>query len=218
MAQNDWDAPQKNEEKYTLKMLLGDIMDIIEAVVVSVFTMLLVTTYLLCSVNVDGSSMNPTLYNEDKLFMWSLGYTPKTGDIVIIQDDEAGHFADAGQVEVTRTQGAGICLVKRVIAVPGQTLDIDFKTGSVKRDGELLNEPYIAAPTKDDGHAFIYPITIPEGYVFVMGDNRMNSKDSRSPEVALVPVEQILGHAVLRYDRNDQLCESWKDRFAILND
>lgn len=207
---------QSDEKSFSIKMLLGDLLDILEAVIVAVFVMMLVTGYLLCSVNIDGSSMNPTLYNQDKVFMWNLGYTPKNGDIVIIEDREAGRFTDSAQTTVTRTNGLGIKLVKRVIALGGQTLDIDFEKGTVTRNGELLDEPYISAPTQSDGGAFSYPITIPDGYVFVMGDNRLNSKDSRNPEVALVPVEQIAGRVVIRYDREDDLCESWTDRFDLL--
>lgn len=214
--QQESQEKQQNEPSFSLKTLLFDLFDIAEAVCISVFVMILIFAYLLRPVTVDGSSMNPTLYDADKLIMWSLGYTPQIGDIVIIDDDKAGHFTDATQQSVEITDGMGIRLVKRVIAVGGQTIDINFDTGEVTRDGVVLDEPYIAELTKRDDYAFTYPITIPEGYVFVMGDNRMHSSDSRNPLVALVPEEQVIGHAVVRFSREDDLCTSWKDNFGVL--
>ena len=218
MEESEQKPTQAETEEFSLKTLICDLLDIVEAVCISVFVMILIFAYLLRPVTVDGSSMNPTLYDKDKLIMWSLGYEPKVGDIVIIDDDKAGHFANAAQDEVTVTEGMGIRLVKRVIAVAGQTLDINFADGTVTRDGQVLDEPYIAEATLRNDEAFSYPITIPEGYVFVMGDNRMHSSDSRNPLVALVPDNQVIGHAVVRFYRDDDNCADWKDNFGILID
>jgi len=83
--------------------------------------------------------------------------------------------------------------------VGGETLDIDFATGTVTIDGEVLEESYINNLTVNDEGAFTYPLTIPEGYYFVMGDNRQHSSDSRHPMVGLVSEEQIMGKAVFRF-------------------
>ena len=85
--------------------------------------------------------------------------------------------------------------VKRIIAVEGQTVDIDFTAGAVYVDGQLLEEDYIRQPTYlEEGLEF--PVTVPEGCVFVMGDNRNDSDDSRDPELGPVDTRQILGRAV----------------------
>lgn len=209
-------AEQQSEPKKKTT-LLQDLLDIIESAITSVFLVLLLFAFLLRPVTVEGSSMNPTLYNQDKLLMVSLFYTPKAGDVVIINGDHANLFTDASQTTVTESKGMEIRLVKRVIAVSGQELDIDFETGTVKVDGEVRNEPYIADLTTRNDGAFAYPLTIPEGYVFVMGDNRLHSTDSRNSAVGLVSEEQVMGRAVLRFSRDDALCTTWFDQFAILN-
>lgn len=129
---------------------------------------------------VDGSSMEPTLSDGDHLVMYCLGYTPESGDIVILSDKT----------------GLEIPLVKRVIAVGGQTLDISPE-GKVSVDGETLYEPYAVEQMKEIGD-YDYPLTIPEGKVFVMGDNRNHSTDSRSKKIGLVDADQVLGKVVFR--------------------
>lgn len=211
------DSQQNTEEKSGgIGGFFGDLMDIIEAVIVSVFVIIMIFAYLLRPVTVDGSSMYPTLCNEDRLVMWSLGYTPANGDIVIIDDDHSGHFTDESQTEVYETVGMEIRLVKRVIAVAGQEVNIDFENGTVAVDGQQLAEDYIADLTTRNDGAFTYPMTIPEGYVFVMGDNRLHSTDSRNPAVALVPEDEVIGRAIWRFYRTDDQCESFMDRFGVL--
>ncbi|MBQ9111426.1 MAG: signal peptidase I [Oscillospiraceae bacterium] len=178
--------------------LFHDIMDIIETMVVSVFVVLLLFTYIMRPVTVDGRSMNPTLVNQDKLVMFRLCYAPTRGDIVVV-DNQEGHVLD----ENGRVKASGYSLheniIKRIIAVAGQTVEVDEKAGKVYVDGVELDEPYINEPTLSNDGAFIYPITVPEGYVFVMGDNRNHSTDSRNPCVGLVAEEDVLGKAFFRY-------------------
>lgn len=136
-------------------------------------------------VGVKGESMEPTLYNGDRLILMCefLSENYKQGDIVVI---------------VSEKFDVNTPLVKRVIATEGQTIDINFNTGVVTVDGEELNEPYIAEATNRDPGGFEYPVKVPAGCVFVMGDNRNHSTDSRNENVGFVDKDDIVGRVLLR--------------------
>jgi len=176
--------------------VLDDICDLAESVLVSVFVVLLLFTFVFKVATVEGDSMKQTLHDGDRLILSDINYTPEYGDVVIINSWDAYLF-DANGNPVAG-EGLNKRVVKRIIATGGQTLDIDFKTGTVTVDGAVLDEPYINNPTTRDEGAFTYPITIPEGYVFVLGDNRGVSKDSRHPNVGLVAEVDIVGKVLLR--------------------
>ena len=194
----------------------GDLLDVAEAALVTIFVFLLTFTYLLRPVTVDGSSMEPTLYNEDQLLILTALAKPDNGDIVVIDNHGSALFADDAETALYDTDGLNIVLVKRLIAKGGQEINIDFETGAVAVDGVQLQEDYIKALTTRNDGAFTYPFRVPEGFLFVMGDNRLGSTDSRSPAVGLIPEDEVLGIAVLRYGREAEHCDSWLDRFAIL--
>ncbi len=181
------------------KSLLRDIFEILESSIITVFAIVMVFTYLLHPVNVVGESMVPTLNDKDKIFMSMITTDVSYGDIIVINNDASYMLGSSGEVIKRDSAQFNECIIKRVIASGGQTIDIDFDNGTVTVDGEALDEPYIAALTTKNQGAFQFPLTVPEGYYFVMGDNRNKSTDSRSPYVGLIKKEQIYGKALVRY-------------------
>lgn len=152
-----------------------------QALVCSVLVVVLFFTFAVRLVGVDGSSMYPTLYHGDRLLVVNslLDSNYEVGDIVVLRKDT---FMEQP-------------IVKRVIATEGQVVDIDFSDGSVYVDGVELMEDYINERTfADEGTDF--PLTVPEGSVFVLGDNRNHSSDSRDSRLGTVDTGYIIGTAV----------------------
>ncbi|MGN0579704.1 MAG: signal peptidase I [Ruminococcus sp.] len=178
---------------------LRDIIEIAETTIITIFAIVLIFTYILHPVNVVGGSMIPTLNDGDRVFMSMISPDISCGDIVVINNDAAYLLDQNGKVVSSTSSQLNECIIKRVIACGGQTIDIDFLSGSVTVDGKILDEPYINALTTHDDRAFSYPLTVPEGYYFVMGDNRNESSDSRNIYVGLIKREQIYGKAIIRY-------------------
>ncbi len=183
--QINYEIPDSTEET---TVPYKEFIEWIETIVFSFFTVILIFTFLLRQVNVDGESMIPTLQDGEKLIVHHIMYTPERGDIIIVD-----------------SLGVGKPIVKRVIAVGGDTIDINFESGEVKVNGAVLDEPYIKDLTKLDEGGQSYPLTVPSGYYFVMGDNRMNSLDSRSERVGLVPEDEIAGKVIFRIWPADRL-------------
>ncbi len=151
-----------------------------EALISAALVLVLIFSFFFRIIQVDGSSMVPTLTNGDKLIVWGAGYSPERGDVVIVDS-----YTSYGKP-----------LVKRVIAKGGDTISIDYDTGTVTVNGEVLQEDYIAERTYL-GYDVTFPYTVPEGTVFVMGDNRNQSLDSRSSYVGCIDERDILGKVLL---------------------
>lgn len=176
-----------------------DIVEIIETTFITIFLIVLIFTYILHPVNILGGSMNPTLVDGDRIFMTMVTPSITNGDIVVIDNDAAYLLDENNEIYKSTSSQLNECIIKRVIAKGGQTIDIDFISGKVTVDGEVLDEPYINAVTRHDDRAFTYPLKVPEGYYFVMGDNRNESSDSRNVFVGLIKRDQIYGKAIIRY-------------------
>ena len=156
-----------------------EIYDWIYSLVIALIICVIIFAFFIRVVDVVGTSMNPTLNNSDKLLVSGLFYDPSVGDIVVFKKDE--YDPDKA-------------LIKRVIAVEGQEINIDFDKGIVYINGQPIVEDYILEPTMNKLD-FIGPKTVPEGCVFVMGDNRNASMDSRKTEIGMVDTRLILGKA-----------------------
>lgn len=190
--------PQSETPKKEKARFLKSIFDYVEVFAISVLAVLLVFTFCFRICRVDGSSMNNTLVHEERLVTTNLFYSPKQGDIIVF------HLSNDHYTQP---------LVKRVIALGGQEVKINFTEGKVYVDGELLDEDYIYVKggkysirsefqkeyihKEDDGSVW-FIATVPEGKVFAMGDNRNGSTDSRSYLVSFVDEDCILGKAIMR--------------------
>ena len=165
----------------------------VQAMICSVLTVVLVFTFVIRMIGVDGSSMVPTLQDGDRL--------------LVLESALCGGFEYGDIVVLYKEIFHGAPIVKRVIAVEGQTVDIDFSTGRVFVDGEELVENYIAERTLTN-KGMEFPLTVDKGCVFVMGDNRNRSDDSRNPLLGQVDTRYILGKAVfLAFPGEDSVTE-----------
>lgn len=154
-------------------------VDSLKGAIIAVF---IVFCLVFRAVGVSGTSMVPTLNDGDWLAITGITADLRHGDIVV----------------VTQPWSRNIPIIKRVIGLPGDTIFIDFENGIVYRNGEMLSEPYIAEPT----HKYYdveFPLTVPEGKIFAMGDNRNDSLDSRSSQIGLIDERYVLGRAFFRF-------------------
>ena len=173
-------APITKEQK-----MKNEIFDWLQCIVFALVACILIFLFIGRTVGVVGGSMENTLHEGERLIISDLFYTPDNGDIIVLRQDTFRNDP----------------IVKRVIATEGQTVDIDFENCVVIVDGVALDEPY----TKEYGNYtyldkqdFRREITVPEGCVFVMGDNRNGSTDSRTDSIGCVEVEKILGKVIFR--------------------
>lgn len=180
------EGAQKPEEEKS------ELFDWLQCIVFALIVCILVFLFIGRTVGVIGGSMENTLYEGERLVISKLFYTPEYGDIVVLRQDTFRNEP----------------IVKRVIATEGQTVDIDFEECVVYVDGVALDEPY----TKDYGNYLYYDpqdfdgeITVPDGCVFVMGDNRNGSTDSRTDSIGCVDARKILGKVIFRMAPLDRI-------------
>ena len=203
---------QEGTEKEVFN-LKKEVFEWVYTIVVALLIAFLIKGFLFDVVKVDGNSMFPTLYNNDRIIITKLGYKPEQKDIIILDSNYKKRelyydaLEDSGKEfnAVTKFIDYQFNLpqnlkkkyyVKRIIALPGQTVDI--VDGKVYVDGEKLLEEYYQGETPITDPTVKYPVTIEEGHVFVMGDNRPHSSDSRVSSLGQVPYDAILGKARIR--------------------
>lgn len=160
----------------------------LQPVLFALTVLVLVSTFLGRLIGVDGDSMLPTLHNKDMLILQSIGCTPKGGDVVVLTPEAFGD---------------GTPIVKRVVATAGQRVDVaydpDTGVGTVYVDGEKFPDSYLGEDMRDevmDQFRGQYPVTVPQGHIFVLGDNRNHSSDSRAYGIGMVDRRRVLGRAV----------------------
>jgi signal peptidase I len=178
VAGHDTKTPQEEPDLPALKLLGSWLLELGETVLPAIVIAVLINLFLAQATRVYGSSMEPNLYTDQRLVVEKVSYRlhePRRGDVVVLRMPERGPEL----------------LIKRVIALAGETIDI--RDGQVYIDGAALDEPYVLQRTSGKS----VPVVVPQGHVFVMGDNRGASNDSRS--FGPVPQDRIVGRAWVSY-------------------
>ena len=171
---------QPEQKKKESAGLGGELYTWLQALTFALVLLVVVFTFFGRIIGVDGQSMVPTLQDRDMLLLRCAGYEPAQGDVVVLHKNFA-----------TVTDP----IVKRVIAVGGQSVDVDYDSGNVYVDGEAVDQSYLGEPMIDTGNPYMMEThwDVPEGSVFVMGDNRNNSSDSRDQRLGVVDNRYVLG-------------------------
>lgn len=199
-------TPTEVKESFNLKK---EVFEWFYTIVIAIIIAFVIKTFLFDFVVVDGPSMHPTLVHGDRLIITKLNYEPKAQDIIVLDSaykNRNAYYEEKGDMNLAEkfieyfSLPAGLkhkYYVKRVIGLPGQVVDIiDNK---VYVDGKALDENnYYTGETYEYDSNISFPFTVSDGHVFVMGDNRPQSKDSRSSDLGEVPTEAILGKCVFR--------------------
>ncbi len=169
----------------------NELFDWLEILITAIILLVVLFSFVFKVVTISGRSMQNTLLHGEKVIISNLGYEPKRGDIVVISRNANN---------LTNSADADTAIIKRIIATEGQVVDIDFQSGTVYVDGVALKEEYTKSPTNLRGDVD-FPVVVKAGCVFVLGDNRNDSTDSRNSSIGdggMVDTRYILGKALYR--------------------
>ncbi len=216
----DNDVIDMQEDVPAKKDPMREILEWVVCIALALVLTFAIKAFLFDFVVVDGQSMYSTLEHGDRLVLTKIGFEPERGDIVVLDahykargvyfesrrelGEDISAFDEFVTVNLKRREAKQkgidkLYYVKRVIALPGDVVDIDPIAGTVSVNGEVLNEAYLDENVITPlGYGMRYPYTVEDGHVFVMGDNRTNSLDSRYSDVGTVPVEALSGKVTLR--------------------
>ena len=191
------DFDDEAEKQKPKKHKYQELFDWMETIIIALVSVVVIFSLFFRLAVIVGPSMQNTLYENEKVIITNFLYKPKYGDIVVVSRN-SGNSVDG--IATSREP-----IIKRVIATGGQYVDIDFESGKVYVGDDLsnmteLDEPYVNGPTILQGDVE-FPVYVKEGYVFVLGDNRNNSTDSRSSSIGeegLIDERYILGKAIYR--------------------
>ena len=178
-ALNPFEGEESDPQKGSFRM---DLYFWMQALAVALVALILTFTLAGRVIKVVGDSMLPTLHENDLMLLQSIGYTPKQGDIVVLR--KSSFMSDP--------------VVKRVIATEGQHVTVDYMNHRVLVDGVPLEEPYILELMQDPNRSDmpVVDVTVPEGSIYVLGDNRNHSSDSRSERLGTVDTRYVLGRVL----------------------
>ena len=178
-----YEYKEKTEKEEIAKTALSSFFHLMSGIVAVLFVIFLVVMLFFRPVTVSGPSMEPTLHDGDRLFVYSFMYEPENGDVIVARSPD----------------GADMPVIKRVIAKEGQVVEIDYENGTVTVDGVVLEENYISGMSKVPQNEIEYPYTVPEDRIFVMGDYRDESRDSRHKTFGCIDENTVAGKAVFRF-------------------
>lgn len=192
-AEELFEEPDAVEEEPKAKKTVAEIFEWLDVLVTAMVAVVLVFSMLFRVATIKGNSMLDTLHDGERVVISKLGYIPDFGDIVVISRNQNNAVAD----EIS----SDMPIIKRVIATAGQ--EVDIRNGCVYIDGEILSEPYLAdgVQTYAKSGQVEFPLYVPQGYIFVLGDNRGDSTDSRNLQIGeqgLINTDYVLGRVIFR--------------------